>query len=137
MVSCCVCLWFYAFAEFEYHEYFGYGVLFLVLYLVYKLLYLSRIEYIVTSEQLILLSGVFSHSTNYVELYRVIDYQQHQTVTQQLVGLKTVTIYSGDKNNSKVNLVGIRESEDIVSAIRLSVEVNKRIKGVYELTNRP
>lgn len=63
--------------------------------------------------------------------------KQHQTVTQQLVGLKTVTIYSGDKNNSKVNLVGIRESEDIVSAIRLRVEVNKRIKGVYELTNRP
>lgn len=137
LVLCGISAWLYVFAEFDYHEYFGYAVFILVMYLAYKIMYIARTEYIVTSEQLILLSGVFSHSTDYVELYRIVDYQQHQSAIQQLVGLKTVTIFSGDRNNPKVNLIGIKAKEDIVSTIRIRVEYNKRLKGVYELTNRP
>lgn len=39
-------------------------------------------------------------------------------------------------NNPKAELIGIKESEDIVSVIRSRVEYNKQIKGVYEITNR-
>ena len=123
-------------AEFEYHEYLGYVWLLTTFYLVFKMLYLARIEYVVTTDQLIFLSGVVSHTTDYVELYRVIDYKQHQSAIQQIVGLKTVTIFSGDMNNPKAELIGIKESEDIVSGIRSRVEYNKQIKGVYEITNR-
>jgi hypothetical protein len=65
-----------------------------------------------------------------------VDYKQHRSLPQQIFGLKTVTIYSGDRNNSVVNMIGIKEADDVVSEIRMRVEFNKRRKGIYEITNR-
>ena len=107
-----------------------------MMYLMFRLIYFARMEYIVTREQIIIMHGVFSHSTDYVELYRVVDYRQHRSLIQQLCGLKTVTIYSGDRNNSIVNLIGIKNDVDLISDIRQRVEFNKHNKGIYEFTNR-
>lgn len=107
-----------------------------MMYLMFRLIYFARMEYIITREQIIIMHGVFSHSTDYVELYRVVDYSQHRSLPQQLVGLKTVTIYSGDRNNSVVSLIGIKNNVDLISDIRQRVEFNKHNKGIYEITNR-
>ena len=108
----------------------------LVLYLAYQFVYLLRMRYIVTEEQLIFLHGVFQHSTDYMELYRVVDYQQNRSLLQQLLGLKTVTILSGDRNMMRLDIIGVSEDESIVSEIRKRVEYNKRMKSIYEITNR-
>ena len=93
-------------------------------------------RYVVTDEQLIFLHGVFRRSTDYMELYRVVDYQQNRTFLQQLLGLKTITILSGDRNMNRLDIIGVRETENIVSEIRNRVEYNKRMKNIYEITNR-
>ena len=108
----------------------------ILLYLFYQVIYLARMEYIVTSDQIIFLHGVFIHSTDYMELYRVIDYQQHRSLMQQLTGLKTVVIYSGDRNTPVMNIIGMRNDLDVVAEIRKRVEYNKQIKHIYEITNR-
>lgn len=110
--------------------------LFLLLYLVYQFFYLLRMKYVITEEQLIFLHGVFQHSTDYMELYRVVDYQQNRTLLQQILGLKTVTILSGDRNMSRLDIIGVLEDENVVSEIRQRVEYNKRMKSIYEITNR-
>ena len=69
-------------------------------------------------------------------LYRVVDYQQNRTFLQQLLGLKTITILSGDRNMNRLDIIGVRETENIVSEIRNRVEYNKRMKSIYEITNR-
>lgn len=33
-------------------------------------------------------------------------------------------------------MIGIKETDDVVSEIRMRVEFNKRRKGIYEITNR-
>ena len=114
-------------------QYIGIAIL---LYLFYQVIYLARMEYIVTSDQIIFLHGVFIHSTDYMELYRVIDYQQHRSLMQQLTGLKTVVIYSGDRNTPVMNIIGMRNDLDVVAEIRKRVEYNKQIKHIYEITNR-
>jgi uncharacterized membrane protein YdbT with pleckstrin-like domain len=114
-------------------QYIGIAIL---LYLFYQVIYLARMEYIVTSDQIIFLHGVFNHSTDYMELYRVIDYQQHRSLMQQLTGLKTVVIYSGDRNTPVMNIIGMRNDLDVVAEIRKRVEYNKQIKHIYEITNR-
>lgn len=114
-------------------KYIGIAIL---LYLFYQVIYLARMEYIVTSDQIIFLHGVFIHSTDYMELYRVIDYQQHRSLMQQLTGLKTVVIYSGDRNTPVMNIIGMRNDLDVVAEIRKRVEYNKQIKHIYEITNR-
>lgn len=109
----------------------------LTCYLLYKVLYFSRMEYVITGDQIIFLHGVVNHSTDYMELYRVIDYQQHRSLLQQMCKLKTVVIYSGDRNMPVMNIIGIREQVNVVAEIRNRVEFNKKLKHIYEITNRP
>lgn len=105
-------------------------------YLFYQVLYLSRIEYIVTGEQIIYLHGVLMHQTDYMELYRVVDYQQHRSLLQQLTGLKTITIMSGDRNLPSLDIIGVEAEEEVVQEIRIRVEYNKQMKHIHEITNR-
>lgn len=109
----------------------------LTCYLLYKVFYFSRMEYIITGDQIIFLHGVVNHSTDYMELYRVIDYQQHRSLLQQMCNLKTVVIYSGDRNMPVMNIIGVREKVNVVAEIRNRVEYNKNLKHIYEITNRP
>lgn len=107
----------------------------LSLVLLYRFICLRRIRYCVEPEQLISEHGVFVRKVDYMELYRVVDFQEHQSLLQQLIGLKTVRIFSMDRNTPRLDLIGIRCSHDIVSLIRERVELNKRKKGIYEITN--
>lgn len=104
--------------------------------LLYRFIYLRSIRYHIGSEQLICEHGVFQRSVNYMELYRVVDFAEHQTLIQQLCGLKSVTVLSMDRTTPKLEMTGISNSYDVVSVIRTRVETYKRRKGVYEITNR-
>lgn len=103
--------------------------------LAYRLIYLYRIRYRVTGEQIISEHGIFQRKVNYMELYRVVDFLEHQSLLQQLCGLKTVSILSTDRSTPRLDLTGIRRGNDIVALIRERVELNKRKKGIYEITN--
>ena len=107
-----------------------------VCYLIYKVVYWNCMEYVVTDEQIIFSHGVFSHATDYMELYRVVDYQEQRSFIQQLFHVKTVIISSGDRNMPVLELLGVKEGDKVIQYIRIRVEYNKRNKGVYEITNR-
>lgn len=54
---------------------------------------------------------------------------------QQIFGLKTVRVYSTDRNTPWQDLTGIRQDSDIVRTIRERVEYNRQKKGIYEIAN--
>lgn len=108
----------------------------LALRLLYAFVYLRRMEYRINGEQLIMEYGVFTRKSDYLELYRIVDFNEHRTLPQQICGLKTVTIYSGDRSNPKLVIIGVKNDLDLVSLIRERVEYNKQRKGIYEITNR-
>ena len=103
----------------------------LSLALLYRFIYLRRTRYHIGSEQLISRHGVLSRKTDYMEQYRIVDFVEHQSLMQQLCGLKTVRIFSMDRNTPRLDLVGIRHNFDVVTLIRERVEYNKRKKGQY------
>ena len=107
----------------------------LLLVLLYRFLCLCRIRYRIGSEQLVCERGLLVRKVDYMELYRVVDFQEHQSLMQQLCGLKTVRIFSTDRNTPRLDLTGMRRKDDIVPLIRGRVEYNKRKKGIYEITN--
>ncbi|MCL1626955.1 MULTISPECIES: PH domain-containing protein [Bacteroides] len=107
----------------------------LSLYLTYRFIYLKRIRYHVGSEQLTAEQGVFQRSIGYIELYRVVDFHEHQTLLQQIFGLKTITVLSMDRTTPKLELIGLPKQNHIVNIIRERVEYNKQRKGIYEITN--
>ena len=110
--------------------------LLLMLLLIYRYVYLRRIRYYIGDEQLICEHGIFHRTVNYMELYRIVDFYEHQNFMQQLLSLKSVTIFSMDKQTPRLELQGITNSKDVVSIIRAGVEFNKQRKGIYEITNR-
>lgn len=112
------------------------GCLILALYLGYGCLYLLRSEFTITGEQLIYERGVFARKSDFIELYRVVDFKENRSLLQQLAGLKTVVVYSGDRTNPHLVIPGVYNRVPLVALIRERVEYNKQRKGVYEITNR-
>lgn len=104
--------------------------------LLYRFIYLRRIRYIIGSEQIVCEHGVFQCSTNYMEMYRIVDFAEHQSLMQQIFGLKTITVLSMDRSTPKLDMMGIEEKNGIVPIIRKRVEQNKQRRRVYEITNR-
>ena len=102
----------------------------------YGCLYLSKLQYVISAEQLIVQQGVFHRTSDYIELYRLVDFSEQRDILEQFFGLKTISIYSGDRTNPKLDICGVQEKIDVVGIIRERVEYNKQIKGVYEITNR-
>ena len=100
-----------------------------------RYLYLSRMRYAINEEQLQYEYGIFSVQRDYIELYRVVDYSEQRSFLQMLFGLKTVSIYSGDKTCPRLDVVGVRNQLDLISAIRERVEYNKKKRNIHEFTN--
>lgn len=107
----------------------------LILYLLYRYLYVTRTVYVITSEQLKYECGVFSCNRDFIELYRVVDYSEQRSFLQILLGTKTVSIYSGDRTHPRLDLVGIDNKLDLISTIRERVELNKKRHNIHEFTN--
>lgn len=107
----------------------------LILYLIYRYLYITRMVYVVTSEQLKYEYGIFSCQKDFVELYRVVDYSEQRSFLQLLFGVKTISIYSGDHTHPRLDLIGIDNNLDLISIIRERVEVNKKRHNIHEFTN--
>ena len=108
----------------------------LLMFLGYKLWYMMTIRYEITSQQLMFQHGVFNVERSYVELYRVVDYEERRNFLQMLMGLKTVCVYSGDRTTPRLDIIGVRQKTDLQTFIRERVEIQKKSKHIYEITNR-
>lgn len=100
-----------------------------------SILSLLMTSYTITSEQIIIKKGLMARTTHYIELYRVVDYEQQQNLLQLLFGIKTVFILSRDRTNGCLKMVGIKASKDVVGEIRRRVEYNQKRKGIYEINS--
>ena len=85
-------------------------------------------KYELTNERLIVQTGVLSKSTSQIELYRVRDYQQFQSLYYRVFGLSDVTVISTDKTNRSLVLSAVKEGSDIISSMRQCVESLRRTK---------
>ena len=102
----------------------------------YRIVYLRTMLYTITGEQLVYEHGVFSRSRDYIELYRIVDYQESRTLMQRLLGVKTVTVYSTDKSDAVSDILGVPAGMDLVGMLREKVEECKRERNIYEIANR-
>ena len=90
----------------------------------------------ITKEQIVYKRGLLQKKTDFIELYRVIDFSESQSLLQQIFQTKTIIIASGDKSHPQLKIFGVRFSNNLIRIIRERVEVNKRDKRIYEFTNQ-
>lgn len=112
-----------------------YLLLIFSLVLGYKLWYLSTIRWTITAEQIVYTRGIFTREKDFIELYRVYDFNEVQTFIQRLLSVKTVVVISTDNTHPNLNMVGVNNCIDISDIIRERVETAKKTKKIYEVAN--
>ena len=110
--------------------------LLLAILLIARYITLTAVLWIINDNTLCRICDVFSRHTDYIELYRVVDYSESQTFWQKLWGVKTVSIVSTDKTDRTMLMYGISARRDIVQEIRERVENCKKQRRIYEITNQ-
>ena len=70
-------------------------------------LHLRAVEYVVTTQRVRVVSGIFSKDIQEIELFRVKDTMAHQSFFLRLFGLGTITILSGDERQPRIVLSGV------------------------------
>lgn len=110
--------------------------LLILTFLVIRYIMLVNVKWLVEEETLCRIKGIFSKETDYVEMYRIIDYKESQSFLQRMMGVKTITVYSTDRSDAVTNIVGVSADLDLIGIIRSNVEKCKKEKRIYEITNR-
>lgn len=136
LLTFCIAAYLFSGVEIDYISYFCLGTaFFLTFILLYRFWFFTTVEWTVNGEKIRYTRGIFNRSTDFLELYRVIDYREQQGLIQQILDIKTLIIYSGDKSHGILCIYGLAEDNNIVEFIRNSVEYQKKQKKIYEITN--
>lgn len=108
----------------------GVGFL-LFLRIVYGIIYYRNIRIEVFEDRISMREGVFSFSKNFLELYRVKDYEVSQSFFMRIFSLMNVKLHTSDKTSPILSFTGIPKS-DVTEKIREWVEIERKRKGVRE-----
>lgn len=109
-----------------------YPITILLIIYAYQTLYTITLKYELTEEQLIITKGIFSVQTDYLELYRVKDMITKKPFLMRLINAYNLTLYTSDKTDSILKIQGINQN-DIQTKFRDYVEINRKLKGVFEV----
>jgi len=95
-----------------------------------KWLQVKFVRYELTTERLRLRRGIFSRSTDEVELYRVKDYVLQEPFVLRMFGAGDILIQTNDDANPTVLLKAIHQPNSLRDQVRKYVEVRRDAKGV-------
>ena len=99
----------------------------------YHILKTRCICYEITPEELQYCSGILRRKHEYIELFRVKDFQVDRPLIYRFFGLGNLVIYTSDKTTPVFRLKAIRKPEEVYTVLRGLVELNRKEKHVYEI----
>lgn len=100
---------------------------------IWKWLETRNTVYTLTDQRLKFTRGVFSKTTEDLELYRVRDTKFQQSFFERLIGLGEIEVFTTDETSPMVRLPYIADAEAIREKIRAAVEARRDAKGVRYL----
>lgn len=99
----------------------------------YHLLKTRCIRYEITPEELQYAFGILRRKHEYIELYRIKDFQVDRPLVYRFLGLGNLMVYTSDKTTPVFRLEAVRAPEEIYTVLRGLVELNRREKHVFEI----
>jgi uncharacterized membrane protein YdbT with pleckstrin-like domain len=90
-------------------------------------------EYELTSQRLVLRSGVFNRKTEEIELYRVRDSSLDEPLLLRLFGAGNIVLYAIDSSAPTIVLRGVRMAADVRQKLRAAVEAVREQKRVRSI----
>lgn len=111
----------------------GIFILLLFFRLGFSYLHFLSIKFIITEERVISQIGFFSIKIDYLEMYRIYDYQMNRTLLQKILNLMNVDLITRDITSPILKLHGISYNSELVDEIRNRVEYAKKVNNILEL----
>ncbi len=87
----------------------------------------------VTDQRIIEERGIFSVTTNEIELYRVKDITYEQPFFLRIFGLSNIVLITADHTSPTFVLKAIKNGKYIKEQLRLAVDIRRDLKRVREL----
>jgi len=100
---------------------------------VWKWLETRNTTYTLSDQRLKFTRGIFTKTTEDLELYRVRDTKFVQTLFERLVGLGRIELYTTDETSPTIQLAYIADAEAVREKIRGLVEARRDAKRVRYL----
>jgi len=95
-------------------------------------LVVKNTRYTLTSERMMLTTGVLNRKTDNLELYRVTDLTLSQSFFQRLVGIGNIHLVSTDRTTPTLDIRGVRQHTHIADTLRDLSEKLRHRRGQRE-----
>ena len=99
----------------------------------WRWLQVRNTTYTLTDQRLKTTRGVFTRTTEDLELYRVRDSRFEQDLAERLLGLGQVVLFTTDETSPEIRMTFIKDAEAVREKIRTLVEARRDAKRVRYL----
>jgi uncharacterized membrane protein YdbT with pleckstrin-like domain len=107
------------------------AILTLGIYALYAVLRARGTTYKITSQRIVIESGIFSKRMEQLDLYRIVDYVVERPFGQRIMGTGNIVLESMDKTTPEIRIHGIKtDVMKLYEQLRYSTEQEKRKRGV-------
>jgi len=104
--------------------------------LIYYALHRNGTKYRITSQRIVVDSGIFSKRLDQVDLYRVNDFQVERPFWQRIMGTGNLRLSTTDRLNPSIALIAIHaDVVQLYEQLRVSVAAAKQAAGVRIVDN--
>lgn len=87
-------------------------------------------HYRITTERVVVETGIFSKKMEQIDLYRINDYTVERSLSQRIMGTGNIHLDTMDKSARELDIVGIYADVKLVyEQLRKATEIQKRLRG--------
>ena len=95
-------------------------------------MYWRMVKYEISDSRIKYTRGIFQRQVDFLEMYRIKDFDQKQSLLMNLLGIMNVRLMTSDISHPMLEMKGIPVS-NITDVIRQSVEQSRRENRVFAI----
>lgn len=99
----------------------------------WKYLQTRHTKYEITDQRIVFQTGVFSRTTDELELYRIKDIRLEEPFFLRLFGLSNILLSSSDVSHPDITIAAISEGKQTREQLRKAIEARRDLKKVREI----
>jgi len=100
--------------------------------MMYRILYWRLVRYEISPQQIKYSRGVFQRRIDFLEMYRIKDFDQRQSLVMNMLGIMHIRLMTSDISHPILEMKGIPKS-NIADVLRDLIEQSRRENRVYAI----
>ncbi len=108
------------------------GISIPALIMLYRIIFWRMVKYEIATDQIKYSRGIFQRRVDFLEMFRIKDFDQQQSLTMRILGIMHIRLMTSDISHPMLELKGIPVS-NITDVIRGLVEKARKENSVYAI----